>query len=404
LGEGARPHAVTASERNGPIALVCPDGLSVLLFCKGIVRSLQAVEGSRVVVITDAGAYSARIQSLGVEVIDVPYPRWSDPFGDVKYCLRLFQALRRTPCAGLLNFSTKSNIYGAIAGRFARTPLIVSHVVGLGKAFQGTGTGARFLRTVFLGLYRISCRWSHSVWFTNRNDLRLFSDLRLVDSSKCVLSANYLDTNEYRPDSVLPAAIERTRAAWDFADNERVVVMVARMIWAKGIREFAEAAEILRESHPWLRFVLVAPLETGSSDAVPESYIRQKEQTSRLRWVGFQEDVRPFYALADLAVLPTFYKEGGYPRALLEPMSMGKPVITTTSEDCRGVVEEGQNGLLVPIRDSSALARAIARVMDDNGLRVAMGQYSRTKAVRDFDERTIVPQALRQLGFAVGTG
>lgn len=384
------------------IALVCPDGLSVLLFCKGIIRALQRIDGARVVVITDAGKYKTRIEALGVVLADTPYPRWMNPVADLKYCFRLLRALRRERCIAMLNFSTKSNIYGAVAGRLAGVGTIVSHVVGLGAAFaQKPGMVQRLTRGVFMMLYRLACRWSGRVWFTNANDLRTFVEMGLIDERRTVLSRNYLDTGDYVAESVDSQALENARALCGVGPGVRVVVMVARMIWQKGIGEFAEAAEMLRESRPDLLFVLVAPLETGSPDAVPESYIMEKERTANLRWLGFQDDVRPFYALAELAVLPTYYKEGGYPRALLEPMSMGKPIITTTSEDCRGTVEEGKNGFLIPPRDAAALAAAISRVMGDVALRDSLGRYSRVKAVRDFDEEAIVPEALRKLGFPV---
>ena len=80
---------------------------------------------------------------------------------------------------------------------------------------------------------------------------------------------------------------------------------------------------------------------------------------------------------------------------------MGKPVITTNSEDCRGAIEDGKNGFLVPIQDSKALAAAIDRIMADGNLRETLGEYSRRKAARDFDERVIVFDALRRLGLPV---
>jgi glycosyltransferase involved in cell wall biosynthesis len=107
-------------------------------------------------------------------------------------------------------------------------------------------------------------------------------------------------------------------------------------------------------------------------------------------------------ALSHIGVLPSYYKEGGYPRALLEPMSMGRPVITTTSEDCRGAVDEGVTGLLVPPRDAGALANAIARLADDTELRVRYGAASREKARREFDETAILGDALRRLGLVPG--
>ena len=157
----------------------------------------------------------------------------------------------------------------------------------------------------------------------------------------------------------------------------------------------------LHKSHPHLKFILVAPEESGSYGSVPVDYIRAAERSANLIWLGFQEHVKPLYAIAELAVLPTYYKEGGYPRALLEPMAIGKPVITTNSEDCRAAVEEGMNGLLIPIRDSTALADAIVRIMDNDRLREQFGRYSRIKAVMDFDESKIIPMALREMGLPV---
>ncbi|MBF0395182.1 MAG: glycosyltransferase family 4 protein [Desulfobacterales bacterium] len=380
------------------IAFVCPDGLSIVLFCKGIIRTLKSIPRVRVLVICDAGNYFRDITSLGVQCVSVPMYRWFNPLEDIKYSWRLWRTMRRYKCEIILNFTTKPNIYGTFVGKFAGVKFNYLHVVGLGSGFeQRTDIRSKIMRWSFECLYRFACRWSHKVWFTNSRDRQFFIDHGLISEKNTVLSRNYIDTNEYAIDLVSEQRKEEARAICGLSNGEKMVIMVARMIWQKGIREFAEAAELLCESYPKLKFILIAPLEKGSQDVVPESFIREKERSANLKWLGFQDDVKQFYAIADLAVLPTYYKEGGYPRALLEPMSMGKPVITTNSEDCRGAVEDGQNGFLVPIKDSKALAEAIVRVISNNDLREAFGNYSRIKAIRDFDERSIVPDALRKL-------
>ena len=174
--------------------------------------------------------------------------------------------------------------------------------------------------------------------------------------------------------------------------------MIARMIWAKGIREFVEAAVSLNTALPSLHFVLVAPLEDGSEGAVPASYIERYKSKTNLHWLGFRDDIEALIKLCDVAVLPSYYKEGGYPRALLEPMAMGKPVIAADTTDCRGPVEHGVTGYLVPPRDSGELTKAIARLIEDPDLRKRFGAKSRDKIEQEFDEDVIVPQALTQLG------
>ncbi len=114
-------------------------------------------------------------------------------------------------------------------------------------------------------------------------------------------------------------------------------------------------------------------------------------------WLGFRRDVKELYSVSDVAVYPSFYREGGYPRGLTEPMAMSKPVITTDSIHCRGTVEDGKNGFIVPIRDSASLASAIKTIVCDDELAKNFGDYSRMKAVNEFDEATIIRQVVQQI-------
>ncbi|MBI5630397.1 MAG: glycosyltransferase family 4 protein [Elusimicrobia bacterium] len=384
------------------IALVCPDGLSVVLFCKGMIGSLLRIPNAKVFVVCETGVHGEEIEALGASCVSVPMYRWLSPWEDLKYLWRLWRVMRRREFDAVLNFCTKQNIYGALAAKGAGVGLVCMHVVGLGSGFESRADlRGKITRRAFMSLYRLACRWSRRAWFTNARDRAFFVQQGLIREENTVLSRNYLDTGEYAVELVGERRREAAKALCGLRPAERAVVMVGRMIWQKGVREFAEAAERLRGKRPELKFILVAPLEPDSRDAVPESFAREMEKRANFRWLGFQSDVKSFYAIADLAVLPTYYREGGYPRGLLEPMAMGKPVITTTSEDCRGAVEEGRNGFLVPIKDSRALADAIERVMADDVLRAELGRYSRMKAMRDFDERLIVPKALQDLGLPV---
>ena len=100
------------------------------------------------------------------------------------------------------------------------------------------------------------------------------------------------------------------------------------------------------------------------------------------------------YALADLSVLPSYYKEGGYPRALLEAMALGKPVIAADTDECRGPVDDGRNGFLVPARDASALAQRIVRILDDDDLYEKFGRRSLERIRNEFDDRVVAREVL----------
>jgi glycosyltransferase involved in cell wall biosynthesis len=168
------------------------------------------------------------------------------------------------------------------------------------------------------------------------------------------------------------------------------------MSWAKGIKEFCESSELL-SSQVNLKFLLVGPEDSGSADSVPLDYLLKYNNKNNFKWLGFRRDVKVLYSISDLAVYPSFYREGGYPRGLTEPMSMGKPVIATESEHCAKSVEHGKTGLLVPIKDSKALSEAIDKIINNSELAKEFGLKSREKAQRELDEDTIITALLNEL-------
>lgn len=385
------------------IALVAPDGLTVVLFCLAFIDALKAGGRSKVIVVADVGPHRAELEALGVECVDVPMSRFIDPLSDARYVATLRSVFKRYGCDAVVSHSTKPNVYAPIAARMAGVPRVVNHVVGLGATFVPDGSlKSAVMRRVLLGLYCIACSKCDRVWFTNPADREFFVRAGVVPAEKTILTRNYLDTEFWTMGNVPPDSIAALRLELGITANAPVVLMVARLIRSKGVVEFAQAAHLLREKHPAARFLLVAPEQPPSAQTIAPETIHELEREGNFRWLGFRPDVRRLYALCDLAVLPTYYKEGGYPRALLEPMSLGKPLVTTTSEDCRATVDEGRNGFLVPPRDANALADAIDRLLSDASLRSRFGEHSRRKAVAEFDERPIVTGALRAAGLVQG--
>jgi len=382
------------------IAFICPDGISILLFCRGILDALKsASEKTQVYVVIGDNECVSEIKGLGVEVVVIPMCRFLNPFRDLQTTWNLYRLFRREKFDAVISFSTKPNIYGSIAAWFANIPLRLFHIVGMGAVFlPSNDIKKRVLQIFLLNLYKLASMLVHKVWFTNSNDLDFFVKKKMLDRNKTVLTRNYLDTGYYFPIENDDPVLNDLRKELGIERDNKVVVMVARMIWSKGIREFAEAAELLTPKYPNIIFILIAPLEIGSADEVPESYIKEMEQRANLHWFGFRKDVILFYGISDIAVLPTYYKEGGFPRALLEPMSMGKPVIATVSKDCRGAIDEGQNGYLIPIKDSVALANSIDDLINSKEKMDAFSRHSRRKAVAEFDEKLIVKHALIELG------
>jgi glycosyltransferase involved in cell wall biosynthesis len=173
-------------------------------------------------------------------------------------------------------------------------------------------------------------------------------------------------------------------------------LLIARMIEAKGVREFAAAARMLKERFPAATFTLVGPIDHGPG-AISRAEIAGWERERIVDYQGEQPDVRPFLARAEVYVLPSYYFEG-VPRSILEALAMGKPIITTDWRGCRDTVDPGVNGLLVPPRDAEALASAMAGFLEDPGLSAPFGLASRWMAETRFDVAIVNRSVMDALG------
>ena len=173
-------------------------------------------------------------------------------------------------------------------------------------------------------------------------------------------------------------------------------LLIARLLWEKGVKEYVEAARILRESCSDLQFQLLGFVENNNPRSVSEEQIHKWEHDGRIIWLGSADDVRPYIAEADCVVLPS-YREGT-PRSLLEAASMGKPLITTDAVGCREVVDDGVNGFLCKSQDSADLASVMQRMLElTDEQRMTMGKKSREKVVREFDEQIVINKYLETI-------
>ena len=167
--------------------------------------------------------------------------------------------------------------------------------------------------------------------------------------------------------------------------------MVGRLVWEKGYREVFAAAARLRVTAPQVRVVVVGPHDSDKPDAITDADL-DRARRDGVTFLGLRHDVEALYAAMDLYVLAS-HREG-FPRSAMEAAAMGVPVVATRIRGCRQVVDDGRTGRLVPVRDATALADAIADLAADAGLRLTLGEAARAKAQREFDQQCVIDTTL----------
>jgi glycosyltransferase involved in cell wall biosynthesis len=367
-------------------------GDNVIAFRGALVRDLVA-RGHRVTVSTphpierDAGTVRAESEALGAACEFSPLDRTGvNPLRERAaraHYDRLFATLRPD---GVFVSNPKPVFHAIPAARRAGVARRVAMITGLGHAFIAQTLRARLLRLVAARLYRRSMRDATCVLFQNDDDRSEFARRGLLpDSLEVGMTAGSgVDLDAF---AQMPPPAD---------DGAPVFLMVARLLGDKGVREFAQAAALVRAERPRCRFRLA-----GWIDANPAA-IRRDEldawvRAGTLEYAGRLDDVRAELAACSVFVLPS-YREGT-PKSTLEALATGRPVVTTDAPGCRATVEHGVNGLLVPVRDARALAAACRSLADDAALRARMGEASRARAAR-FAATTVNATIMRALGAA----
>jgi N,N'-diacetylbacillosaminyl-diphospho-undecaprenol alpha-1,3-N-acetylgalactosaminyltransferase len=385
------------------IALVINDDFSMWQFRKGLITELRRA-GHVVFAYTPAGPWVKRVEVLGAIHRTIPIFRFVSPLRDLALVWVLRRWLAKDRIDLVHNMTVKPTIYGAFAARLAGVRRVVALVSGIGLPFlDGGGIRRRALRATVVALYRTALRLTDRVWFQNGDDLRFFVTMGLLEESKAVLiRSSGVDITEFSAMAVDPRVLPRLRQELSVDGTRPLVVMiVARLIWSKGVREFVEAAELLRQQSSHARLLLIGPYDPGHPDEISPGYLEARAADNFRVVTTFRTDVREILSLADVVVLPSFFGEG-VPRVLLEASAMSKPIVTTDNPGCREVVEHRHNGFLVPVKDSEALAAAIAELSADTALRREFGRRSRSKVEAEFDERLVVDRIIREL-YGLGT-
>ena len=345
-------------------------------------RGAAAVRaGYEVAVATRPTTKVALIESHGMRVIPIDFSRRGlNPFRELRTALRMRRIVREFRPDIIHNVALKPVVTGTFGELLAGASAIVNAPVGMGHVFTADSHGSRLVRPMLKFLLRrlLNPRGSRVI-IENEDDLRDLVDGGFVrpDAISLVRGAG-VDVGAFVPGPEPAGPV--------------TVLLVARMLRDKGILEFVEAARRVRATHPDTRFVIAGSPDDGNPSSFREADMRRWQETGDVTCLGFREDIPELLADCHIACLPS-YREG-LPKSLLEAAAAGKPMVTTDVPGCRTVVHDGVNGLLVPARDSEALAKAITRLVEDSQLRATMGKAGRRRAETEFSCATIIGQTL----------
>lgn len=343
-------------------------------------------QGHEVVFVCPYDKYSENIKKhFGYVDIKIN-TKGTNPIEDIKTIYSYYKTYKEIKPDVVLHYTIKPNIYGTIAASMLNIPTI-NNIAGLGTLF----IEQNFVTLIAKWLYKFSQKRASKIFFQNHDDFKMFVDERLVEKEKCdVLPGSGVDIERFMPVKKEEDGVFR-------------FLLVSRMLWAKGIQEFVDAArkiknlELKIENCIDVEFQLLGHLDVSSPTAITKEQMDIWVKEGYVNYLGSSDDVRVEIARADCVVLPSFYREGT-PRILLESASMAKPIITTDNVGCRDVVEDGVNGYLCEVRNAEDLARKMEMMLNLSvEEREAMGKAGREKVVKYFDEKIVIEKYMEAI-------
>lgn len=322
-----------------------------------------------------AGFDVSQIKAMGIQWHALPLSRrGQSPIQELRTVFHLARIMREVRPSLMHLLTIKPNIYGGLLARVMGVPAVVYSMTGLGQVFVARGLHGRLRRLAIRAVLALA--FSHrnaTVIVQNSSDFNVVASLLPAAQAPVLIKGAGADLSAF---NVTPEP-----------EGPPLTILAARLIWEKGIGEFAAAAKIIREKGIAARFALVGDTHSSNPRAVPEETLRSWAPI--VEWWGRRDDMPAVMAAAHIVSLPSGYGEG-VPKVLIEAAAAGRPIVASDIPGCREVVVEGQNGLLVPVGNADALAAALERLIQNAPERVRMGARGRSIAEAEFDVRVVV--------------
>ena len=349
-------------------------------FRHGIIERLIK-DGYRVQILSPEDKYSQNLVEMGCDFHHIETDgKTKNPLKDLGLLINYRKSFKDLKPDMIFNSTIKPNIYGSIAAATLKID-VINNVSGLGNVFINNNLTTKLVKI----MYKIAFRTPKKVFFQNNEDMQLFLDNKLLKKEVCDrLPGSGVNIEKFRPMDKTPS------------ENIKFL-LIARMLWDKGIGEYVEAARVLKTKYNNLEFQLLGHLNFDNPTAISKDQMDEWVREGVVNYLGLSDDVREQIKESDCVVLPSAYREG-VPKTLIEAAAMEKPIITTDNVGCRDIVDHEYNGFLCKPKNSGSLIRKIERFLNlKDQEKIKLGRNGREKVKKEFDEKIVIEKYLKAI-------
>ena len=305
-----------------------------------------------------------------------------NPVSEIFGLFQLIYFLKMFRPTSVHSVTSKGNFMALLALNILKKPKLIMSISGLGTMFTGEINAKK---KFFLFLYKSILNFSlkrikYNIIFQNEDDFHQFNSLVKINSKNVeFVSGSGVDTSYFVPTK--------------FKLNQRNILLPSRILYEKGVNEFIDAAKILKKRKVKANFYLVGDIISANPSRIPKEKIFSWIKEGIVIYLDHQKDMKSIYSKMNIVCLPSWRE--GFPKVLMEAASCGLPTITTDVPGCKHAIINNKTGILIPVKNSIALANAIEKLLQDQNLQKLMGKAGRVLALNKFDLKNIVPQIVK---------
>ena len=338
----------------------------------------------KVIGVSSDASYLKRVgEKENIEVQHIEMTRQITPMQDLKSVYQLYNFFKKEKPHIVHTHTPKAGTVGMLAAKLAGVPHRFHTIAGL-PLMEAVGGKRKVLNLVEKITYACATKIYPNSF--GLKEIILKEQFCKPDKLKVIGngSSNGIDTSYFDSSHFSEMQNNTLKQELNISNNDFVFVFVGRLVGDKGINELVKAFKDLNKSN--VKLLLVGPYE-HELDALQDVTIQHIEQNPNIIAVGFQQDVRPYFAIADALVFPS-YREG-FPNVVMQAGAMGLPSIVTDINGCNEIIIENENGLIIPVKSTAAIQEAMYKMIEDQELYNYLKGNSRKRIVENYEQKVV---------------
>ena len=357
--------------------------MSLNLLLKGQLRFLN--EHFEVTAISGAGDDLEMVAKReGVKVHPIVMHRPISLYQDIKSLWQLYLYFKKEKPTIIHSITPKAGLLSMMAGKLAGVPIRMHTFTGLIFPHK-----YGYMKRTLIIMDKILCRCATHVYPEGKGVKEDLQRHNITNKPLKIIAngnVNGVDIDYYHPEAISEEGKKKLRASLQIKEDDFVFVFVGRLVIDKGVRELVKAFDALSKHHQNIKLILVGPRENAHNPK-KRAMFHSIHQNENIITVGFQDDVRPYYAVSNVLMLPS-YREG-FPNAVLQAGAMGLPSIVSDISGCNEIIEHEVNGLLVPKKNHQELQKAMEKILVTPNFLESLQKNARNRVAESFDKSLV---------------